>query len=470
MIVVIICGVIKLDNYQSFEQYDPESLAKIKVFGVGGGGSNAVDRMIEAEMAVEFWVANTDRQALERSKATNYLQLGNKLTRGLGAGGNPAVGNKAAEESRSEIARAMEGSDMIFITAGMGGGTGTGAAPVFAEIAKESGALTVAVTTRPFAFEGRKRQQQAEHGIAMLREAVDALIIVPNDKLLQIINKNTPMNEAFKIADAVLLDGVQGISDIITTPGLINVDFADVKSIMSSSGSALMGVGYASGENRAVEAAQQAISSPLLESPLSAANGIIFNVTGGSDLTLHEVNEAADEIYKSLSNEDANVIIGSVIDESYKDKVKITIVATGFDAEEEKAAEFPTMKSGASRPSTAGGYNIFSAKKQTQQNLTDVSPAPSRLSQIGDITAVSQEHASSEISLPTVDNNKPEPEEESKPSAVFASEAMSTSDSEEEPTKAADMGFAGINTTPQPTVKKRVKIDIPSFLKIDNKD
>lgn len=462
-----------MDNYQSFEQYDPESLAKIKVFGVGGGGSNAVDRMIAAEMAVEFWVANTDRQALERSKASNYLQLGNKLTRGLGAGGNPAIGNKAAEESRSEIARAMEGSDMIFITAGMGGGTGTGAAPVFAEIAKESGALTVAVTTRPFSFEGRKRQQQAEKGIEMLREAVDALIIVPNDKLLQIINKNTPMNEAFKIADAVLLDGVQGISDIITTPGLINVDFADVKSIMSSSGSALMGVGYASGENRAVEAAKQAISSPLLEAPLSAANGIIFNVTGGSDLTLHEVNEAADEIYKSLSNEDANVIIGSVIDENYKDKVKITIVATGFDAAEEKAAEFPSMAPGTSRPTTAGGYNIFSAKKQTQQNLTDVSAVPSRVSQIGDITAVNQEHSSdktdSSMTLPTIDTNK-----EEQPVASPVSAAMDSSEKTEETSvnneEKTEMGFAGINTAPQPAAKKRVKIDIPSFLKIDNKD
>lgn len=307
------------------------SLARIKVFGVGGGGSNAVDRMISAGMSVEFYVANTDRQALERSSAQNRMQLGNKLTRGLGAGGNPAVGTKASEESREEIARAMQDADMVFITAGMGGGTGTGAAPVFAEIAKEVGALTVAVVTKPFSFEGKRRLQQAEQGIEALKGAVDALIVVPNERLLQIINKNTPMNEAFKIADSVLLDGVQGISDIITIPGLINVDFADVKSIMSMSGSALMGVGYASGEGRAVEAANQAISSPLLDAPIHGAKGIIFNVTGGSDLTLHEVNEAADVIYKSFYNEDANIIIGAVIDESLENQIKITIIATGFD-------------------------------------------------------------------------------------------------------------------------------------------
>lgn len=310
---------------------DRTDIARIKVFGVGGGGSNAVDRMVVADLPVEFWVANTDRQAVVRSSAPNRIQLGQKLTRGLGAGGNPAVGQKAAEESREDIAAAIGIADMVFITAGMGGGTGTGAAPIVAEVARQQGALTIGVVTRPFSFEGKKRLQQAEQGIEMLREKVDALIIVPNDRLLQIINKNTSMNEAFRIADGVLLDGVQGISDIITIPGLINVDFADVRSIMSVAGSALMGVGYSSGEGRAVEAATKAISSPLLESPIQGAKGVIFNVTGGPDLTLHEVNEAADVIYKALNNDEANIIIGAVIDESLENQIKITIIATGFE-------------------------------------------------------------------------------------------------------------------------------------------
>ena len=329
-------------------------VAKIKVFGVGGGGSNAVDRMVVADLPVEFWIANTDKQAVNRSQAPNRIQLGNKLTRGLGAGGNPNVGQKAAEESRDEIAMAMSGADMVFITAGMGGGTGTGAAPIVAEIARELGTLTVGVVTRPFSFEGKKRQQQAEHGIELLREKVDALIIVPNDRLLQIISKNTSMNEAFRIADGVLLDGVQGISDIITIPGLINVDFADVRSIMSVAGSALMGVGYASGEGRAVEAATKAISSPLLESPIQGAKGVIFNVTGGPDLTLHEVNEAADVIYKALHNEEANIIIGAVIDESLENQLKITIIATGFE-QPSSSLGFPSYQS---KSSNSSPYNV----------------------------------------------------------------------------------------------------------------
>ncbi len=313
------------------QSQDRQDIARIKVIGVGGGGSNAVDRMIIADLPVEFWVANTDRQAVLRSNAPNRMQLGQKLTRGLGAGGNPSIGQKAAEESREEISAAVAGADMVFITAGMGGGTGTGAAPIVAEVARQQGALTVAVVTRPFSFEGKRRQLQAEQGIEQLKEKVDALIIVPNDRLLQIINKNTSMNEAFRIADGVLLDGVQGISDIITIPGLINVDFADVRSIMCVAGSALMGVGYASGEGRAVEAATKAISSPLLEAPIHGAKGIIFNVTGGPDLTLHEVNEAADVIYKALYNDEANIIIGAVIDENLENQIKITIIATGFE-------------------------------------------------------------------------------------------------------------------------------------------
>ncbi|MFN5539265.1 MAG: cell division protein FtsZ [Candidatus Melainabacteria bacterium] len=335
---------------------DRQDVANIKVIGVGGGGSNAVDRMIMASLPVEFWVANTDRQAINRSNTPNRLQLGHKLTRGLGAGGNPSVGQKAAEESREEIAAAIAGADMVFVTAGMGGGTGTGAAPIVAEVAKQQGALTVGVVTRPFSFEGKKRLMQAEQGIESLKEKVDALIIVPNDRLLQIINKNTSMNEAFRIADGVLLDGVQGISDIITVPGLINVDFADVRSIMCASGSALMGVGYSSGEGRAIEAATKAISSPLLEAPIQGARGIIFNVTGGADLTLHEVNDAAEVIYKALYNDDANIIIGAVIDENLENQIKITIIATGFEAQ----SSLPSFQVKSGAAAAGSKFNIQS--------------------------------------------------------------------------------------------------------------
>ncbi len=358
-------------NKSLLEQENFDS-ARIKVFGVGGGGSNAVDRMIASNMPVEFWVANTDRQALNRSNCLNRIQLGQKLTRGLGAGGNPNVGLKAAEESREDIAKAMEGADMIFITAGMGGGTGTGAISVFAEVAKEMNALTVGVVTKPFAFEGKKRLQQSELGLEAIRDKVDALILVPNDRLLQIISKNTSMNEAFRIADGVLLDGVQGISDIITVPGLINVDFADVKAIMTISGSAIMGVGYASGEGRAIEAATKAISSPLIDTPINGARGIIFNVTGGTDLTLHEVNEAAEVIYKSLYNEDANVIVGAVLDESMENQVKITIIATGF----EDSYTFHSQQVKASGFNINRSYHLGSGNKKETPFSPSV-PAPS---------------------------------------------------------------------------------------------
>ncbi len=307
------------------------NVADIKVVGVGGGGSNAVDRMIENGLAgVEFWTINTDSQALAGSKAERRLQIGQKITRGLGAGGNPEVGRKAADESRDDLLAALDGADMVFITAGMGGGTGTGAAPVVASVAREVGALTVGVVTRPFTFEGRRRAQQAVEGIAAIKEAVDTLIIIPNDKLLQVVEKRTSMQEAFQIADDVLRQGVQGISDIITIPGLINVDFADVKTVMTRAGSALMGIGLASGEGRAVEAAKMAISSPLLEASIHGANGVIFNVTGGSDLTLHEVNDAAAVIYESVDSE-ANIIFGAVLDERMQGEIRITVIATGFD-------------------------------------------------------------------------------------------------------------------------------------------
>ncbi|KGR92157.1 cell division protein FtsZ [Ureibacillus massiliensis 4400831 = CIP 108448 = CCUG 49529] len=310
-----------------------DQLANIKVIGVGGGGNNAVNRMIEhGVQGVDFIAVNTDAQALNLSKAQYKLQIGNKLTRGLGAGANPEVGKKAAEESREQIEEVLRGADMVFVTAGMGGGTGTGAAPVIASIARDLGALTVGVVTRPFSFEGKKRQTQAVGGIGAMKDAVDTLIVIPNDKLLQIVDKNTPMVEAFREADNVLRQGVQGISDLIATPGLINLDFADVKTIMSDKGSALMGIGIATGENRATEAAKKAISSPLLETSIDGAKGVIMNITGGTNLSLFEVQEAAD-IVASASDEEVNMIFGSVINENLTDEIIVTVIATGFTEE-----------------------------------------------------------------------------------------------------------------------------------------
>ncbi|HSH26034.1 MAG TPA: cell division protein FtsZ [Massilibacterium sp.] len=308
-----------------------EPIAKIKVIGVGGGGNNAVNRMIEhGVQGVEFIAVNTDSQALNLSKASTKLQIGEKLTRGLGAGANPEVGKKAAEESKEQLQEALKGADMVFVTAGMGGGTGTGAAPVIAATARELGALTVGVVTRPFTFEGRKRQGQAANGILDLKEKVDTLIVIPNDRLLEIVDKNTPMLEAFREADNVLRQGVQGISDLIAVPGLINLDFADVKTIMTDRGSALMGIGIATGENRAAEAAKKAISSPLLETSIDGAQGVLMNITGGSNLSLFEVNEAA-EIVASAADQDVNMIFGSVINDDLKDEIIVTVIATGFD-------------------------------------------------------------------------------------------------------------------------------------------
>lgn len=315
----------------------PSSVAKIKVIGVGGGGCNAVNRMIASEVSgIEFWSINTDAQALTNAEAYNRLQVGQKLTRGLGAGGNPAIGQKAAEESRDEIAAALEDADLVFITAGMGGGTGTGAAPIVAEVAKEVGALTVGVVTRPFTFEGRRRTGQADEGIAALQSRVDTLIIIPNDKLLSVISEQTPVQEAFRVADDILRQGVQGISDIITIPGLVNVDFADVRAVMADAGSALMGIGVGSGKSRAREAAMTAISSPLLESSIDGARGVVFNITGGSDLTLHEVNSAAEIIYEAV-DPNANIIFGAVIDDRLQGEVRITVIATGFSPEAQTA-------------------------------------------------------------------------------------------------------------------------------------
>jgi len=310
---------------------DLDRFAAIKVIGVGGGGNNAVNRMIAAGLnGVEFISVNTDAQALMHSQAPYRIQIGEKLTKGLGAGANPEIGEKAAQESREEIVKSLRGADMVFVTAGMGGGTGTGAAPIVAECAKEVGALTVGVVTKPFSFEGRRRQGQAELGTAKLKEKVDTLITIPNDRLLQVADKRTSMIDAFRIADDVLRQGVQGISDLIAVPGLINLDFADVKTIMTDTGSALMGIGYGSGDNRAVTAAEAAIKSPLLETSIEGAKGVLLNITGGPSLGLLEVNEAAAIISDAVDPE-ANIIFGAVIDEEFQDEVRVTVIATGFD-------------------------------------------------------------------------------------------------------------------------------------------
>ena len=308
-----------------------DGMAKIKVVGVGGAGNNAVNRMVEIGIeGVEFIAVNTDRQALGVSKAATKVQIGEKITRGLGAGSDPLIGEKSAEESREEIANSLKGSDMVFVTAGMGGGTGTGAAPIVAQVAKELGILTVAVVTKPFTFEGKKRMQSAERGIASLRDKVDTLIVIPNDRLLQNAERKTSMIEAFTMSDEILRQGVQGISDLITGIGLVNLDFADVKTIMYDTGMAHMGVGRASGENRAEEAAKAAINSPLLESSIEGARGVLLNITGGKDLGIFEVNTAAELVQKSIDPE-ANIIFGAVIDETMGDEISVTVIATGFD-------------------------------------------------------------------------------------------------------------------------------------------
>ncbi|MCL6515386.1 cell division protein FtsZ [Alicyclobacillus sp.] len=318
---------------------DYEPLARIKVIGVGGGGCNAVNRMIESGIeGVEFIVVNTDAQALQLSKAPTRLQIGEKLTRGLGAGANPEIGKKAAEESREVLVNALQGADMVFVTAGMGGGTGTGAAPVIAEIAKELGALTVGVVTKPFRFEQKRRMQQAEVGVANLKEKVDTLIVIPNDRLLEIVDRNTPMLEAFREADNVLRQGVSGISDLIAVPGLINVDFADVKAIMAERGSALMGIGVATGENRATEAAKKAISSPLLETSIDGAMGVLMHIAGGANLSLWEVNEAAD-IVSMAADPEVNMIFGAHINPELGDEIVVTVIATGFENQPKPASQ-----------------------------------------------------------------------------------------------------------------------------------
>ena len=324
------------------KEYEEETMmdgaATIKVIGVGGAGNNAVNRMIEAGIkGVDFIAVNTDRQALQKSKASAKIQIGEKITRGLGAGANPDIGAQSAEENKSEIAETLRGADMVFVTAGMGGGTGTGAAPIVAQSAKEMGILTIGVVTKPFTFEGKKRLSQAERGIESLKGKVDALVVIPNDKLLQIIDRKTSINDAFRMADDVLRQGVQGISDLIAVTGTVNLDFADVKTIMKDTGMAHMGIGRASGENRAEDAAKQAVQSPLLETSIEGARGVIINITGGEDLGLHEVNTAAELVQRSVDPE-ANIIFGTVTDPNMGEDIQITVIATGFEKPEARVA------------------------------------------------------------------------------------------------------------------------------------
>mgnify|MGYP000728983174 CR=1 FL=1 len=358
-------------------------VANIKVFGVGGGGSNAVNRMVaDGVKGVDFYICNTDVQVMKNSPCDNKIVLGKETTKGLGAGGNPEYGRKAAEESEGEIRESVKGSDMVFITAGMGGGTGTGAAPVVAKIAKELGILTIAVVTKPFSWEGKKRQNQASQGLEKLREAVDAVIVVPNDKLLQVVDRQVSLTEAFIIVDEVLLRGVQGISDIITVPGLINVDFADVKCVMQASGSALMGIGRGQGEGRAIKAAEIAINSQLLESSINGATGVIVNITGGPDMTLHEISDAANIIHDAV-NDDATVIIGTAVNENIQGEIQITVIATGFEMKNQPKPEEKTdVKQLSASDFFAGTFNntasnstISSSQPVRRSSMPDVSPS-----------------------------------------------------------------------------------------------
>ncbi|WEN68613.1 cell division protein FtsZ [Staphylococcus sp. NRL 16/872] len=375
-------------------------MATLKVIGVGGGGNNAVNRMIDHGMNnVEFIAINTDGQALNLSKAESKIQIGEKLTRGLGAGANPEIGKKAAEESREQIEDAIQGADMVFVTAGMGGGTGTGAAPVVAKIAKEMGALTVGVVTRPFGFEGRKRSTQAAAGVEAMKAAVDTLIVIPNDRLLDIVDKSTPMMEAFKEADNVLRQGVQGISDLIAVSGEVNLDFADVKTIMSNQGSALMGIGVSSGENRAVEAAKKAISSPLLETSIVGAQGVLMNITGGESLSLFEAQEAAD-IVQDAADEDVNMIFGTVINPELQDEIVVTVIATGFE-------DKPTSQ-GRKASSTGFGSSVSATGTSTQSAPKEDSFSHSASSSRASESVNERSHSTKDDDIPSFIRNREE--------------------------------------------------------------
>ena len=353
---------------------EADASAKIIVIGVGGAGNNAVNRMIDENIGgVEFIGVNTDKQALQLCKAPTLIQIGEKLTKGLGAGAKPEIGAKAAEESAEELAAAIKGADMVFVTCGMGGGTGTGAAPVVAKIAKDLGILTIGVVTKPFAFEGKRRQNQAQQGLEKLRESVDALIVIPNDKLLDVVDRRVSLQESFIVVDEVLLRGVQGISDIITIPGLINVDFADVKSVMQASGSALMGIGRGTGEGRAVEAAKIAINSQLLETSINGASGVIVNITGGPDMTLHEVTDATNIINDAVLD-DARVIIGAVVDDNIQGEIQITVIATGFELRSQMPIEEKVENRSISAAEFfSGAFNSTAAPKApTMTNFSEI--------------------------------------------------------------------------------------------------
>lgn len=355
-----------------FQNDDQTSFASIKVVGCGGGGNNAVNRMVDAGLrGVEFISINTDRQALALSNAQTKIQIGEKLTKGLGAGAVPEVGRRAAEESREEIAQALKGADLVFVTAGMGGGTGTGAAPIVAEIARDLGALTISVVTKPFAFEGKQRMKNAEMGIADLKQRVDTLVVIPNDRLLQVVSKGTTMLEAFRIADDVLRQGIQGISDLIAVPALINLDFADVKTVMESGGMAHMGIGVGKGENRMVEAAKNAISSPLLETNIDGARAVLINITGGEDISIVDINEAANLVMQAADTE-ANIIFGAGIDESMGDEVRITVIATGFEK-----TPFPP-KEPAKKPRELEKERLFGASYASGSSFGSYTAAPAR--------------------------------------------------------------------------------------------
>lgn len=371
---------------------DSENFALIKVIGVGGGGSNAVNRMIRAEMmGVEFISVNTDAQALLQSDAPHKIRIGDKMTRGLGAGADPGVGQRAAEEDSEKIYEALKDADMIFITAGMGGGTGSGAAPVIAEIAKDLGSLTVGVVTKPFSFEGMRRKLVAEQYTELLKEKVDTLITIPNDRLREVVDKKTSIVDAFRVVDDVLRQGVQGISDLITVPGLINLDFADVKTIMRDAGSSMMGIGIGTGENRAVDAARAAVMSPLLEVNIQGARGILFNVTGGSDLGLFEVNEAA-EVIKEAADAEANIIFGTVIDDRMHDEVKVTVIATGFDGS--RKMQTGRRDAGGMKEALDDRSREILAEiereRQQQQALEDQMPQPSPFARTSEQAEVRQ--------------------------------------------------------------------------------
>lgn len=358
------------------EDFVQAGVANIKVVGVGGGGTNAVNRMITDGLeGVEFIAINTDKQALEESKADVKIQIGEKLTRGLGAGADPEIGECSAEESKAEIAEALKGADMVFVTSGMGGGTGTGAAPIIADISKQMGILTVAVVTKPFPFEGKRRMSQAERGIDRLKENVDTIITIPNEKLLQVVEKDTTIEQAFIMTDDILRQGVQGISDLITKPGLVNLDFADVKTIMLNTGVAHMGIGKASGANRAGEAARQAIHSPLLETSIEGAGGVLINVTGGKDLGLLEVNEAIELVQKSV-DPDANIIFGTVIDENLHDEMIITVIATGFNKYSQDNVKAIDIIENLRNGSTADNTVVQTAKQPKQDYMADLDIPP----------------------------------------------------------------------------------------------